>query len=310
MGNWNSHPEQEVNREPPPTQFQDLDAMEYHEDVINFNEFGWIYIIGVVLIIFLVLGCCICLCRLGEDKAVPAASKGYQPVAEQEPVVRSNTFYAGLPEQMPAHFAMQGQKQPSMMYPVVSPSASMKHGQPYVPQYPPHMYSQPMPPQYGYPQAQPMYTQQQASRDSIYKPVPKAADRTGDAGKSPSPEQKSVLRIPGLSNVEEMSEIGTAVPKSDNQFVFSEEVFEENLIVEESLAENQQLVNERRIEREEESVSLSSNSQISMKSSSHSASLSSEDSVTMKDAEEPFEVVEISKDDAVENPEVNIFFEV
>jgi len=79
--------------------------------------------------------------------------------------------------------------------------------------------------------------------------------------------------------------------------------------VEESLAENQQLVNERRIEREEESVSLSSNSQISKKSSSHSASLSSEDSVTMKDAEEPFEVVEISKDDAVEDPEVNIFFE-
>ena len=36
-----------------------------------------------------------------------------------------------------------------------------------------------------------------------------------------------------------MSEIGTAVPKSDNQFVFSEEVFEENLIVEESLAKNQ-----------------------------------------------------------------------
>jgi len=179
-----------VNREPPPTQFQDLDeAMEYHEDVINFNEYGWIYIIGVVLIIFLLLGCCICLCRLGEDKAIPAASKGYQPVAEQEPVVRANTLYAGLPEQMPAQFAMQGQKQPSMMYPVVSPSASMKHGQPYVPQYPPHMYSQPMPPQYGYPQAQPMYTQQQASRDSIYKPVPKAADRTGDAGKSPSPEQ-------------------------------------------------------------------------------------------------------------------------
>ena len=52
--------------------------MEYHEDVINFNEYGWIYIIGVVLIIFLVLGCCICLCRLGEDKALPAASKGYQ----------------------------------------------------------------------------------------------------------------------------------------------------------------------------------------------------------------------------------------
>lgn len=63
-----------------------------------------------------------------------------------------------------------------------------------------------------------------------------------------------------------MSEIGTAVPKSDNQFVFSEDVFEENLIVEESLAENQRvssttsffclfmilkLVNERRIEREE-----------------------------------------------------------
>ena len=52
--------------------------MEYHEDVINFNEYGWIYIIGVVLIIFLVLGCFICLCRLGEDKAIPAASKGYQ----------------------------------------------------------------------------------------------------------------------------------------------------------------------------------------------------------------------------------------
>jgi hypothetical protein len=38
-----------------------------------------------------------------------------------------------------------------------------------------------------------------------------------------------------------MSEIGTAVPKSDNQFVFSEDVFEENLIVQESLAENQRV---------------------------------------------------------------------
>merc|ERR1711953_681064 len=213
MGNWNSHPEQNIDREPPPTQFQDLDeANEYYEDIIRFNDYGWIYIIGVVLIIFLVLGCCICLCRLGEDKAVPAASKGYHPVAEQEPVVRSNTLYAGLPEQMPAGFAVQGQKQPSMMYPVVSPAASMKHGQTYVPQYPPHMtmqYSQQMPPQYGYPQGQPMmYTQPQASRASVYKPVPKAADRTGDARKSPSPEQKSVLRIPDLSNVEEMSEIG------------------------------------------------------------------------------------------------------
>jgi hypothetical protein len=38
-----------------------------------------------------------------------------------------------------------------------------------------------------------------------------------------------------------MSEIGTAVPKSDNQFVFSEDVFDENLIVQESLAENQRV---------------------------------------------------------------------
>lgn len=30
----------------------------------------------------------------------------------------------------------------------------------------------------------------------------------------------------------------------------------------------------------------------------------------MKYTEEPFEVVETSKDDSVENPEVNIFFEV
>jgi hypothetical protein len=30
----------------------------------------------------------------------------------------------------------------------------------------------------------------------------------------------------------------------------------------------------------------------------------------MKDTEEPFEIVETSGDNAVENPEVNIFFEV
>ncbi|CAG5111321.1 Oidioi.mRNA.OKI2018_I69.chr2.g5642.t1.cds [Oikopleura dioica] len=317
MGNWNSHPEQNIDREPPPTQFQDLDeASEYHADIIAFNDYGWIYIIGVVLIIFLVLGCCICLCRLGEDKAVPAASKGYQPVAEQEPVVRANTMYAALPEQMPAGFASQGQKQPSMMYPVVSPSPSMKQGQPYVPHYPPHMtmqYSQQMPPQYGYPQ--PMYSQ--PSRDSVYKPVPKAADRTGDARKSPSPEQKSVLlRKPDLSNVEEMSEIGTA-RSVNKRFVFNEDVFEENFIVEESLAENNHLLeDDRHIMRQntndtvqqvpvkqEEKIVATSSPRVSISSSS--VSLCSEKSGTSEkqehqssvrsENEEAFEVVEKSE---------------
>jgi len=68
------------------------EAIQYHEDVINFNEFGWIYIIGVVLIIFLVLGCCICLCRLGEDKAIPAASKGYQ-VSNIDKLESTRMFY-------------------------------------------------------------------------------------------------------------------------------------------------------------------------------------------------------------------------
>ncbi|CBY10979.1 unnamed protein product [Oikopleura dioica] len=102
-----------------------------------------------------------------------------------------------------------------------------------------------------------------------------------------------------------MSEIGTA--KSINkQFVFSEDVFEENLIVEESLAENQPLVKERRIIREEVSILSGSCSQKSIMSSS--ASLCSKDSVSNKDKEEPFEVVE-SSPDKVENADVNIFLE-
>ena len=41
-------------------------AEEYYPDEAWLNEYAWMYIVGAVLILFAVLGCCYCLCTMGE----------------------------------------------------------------------------------------------------------------------------------------------------------------------------------------------------------------------------------------------------
>ena len=43
-----------------------LVAEEFYPDEAWLNEYAWMYIVGAVLILFAVLGCCYCLCTMGE----------------------------------------------------------------------------------------------------------------------------------------------------------------------------------------------------------------------------------------------------
>merc|ERR1712227_1074710 len=127
MGNWNSHPDQEINRDPPPIQFQDNEtAEEFYPELTYFNDYGWMYILGGVVILFLVMGCCVCLCKIGAKDAQPGPGT---PMG-------ANSMYDALPEKMPKGFTMKkkSKKQPSMIYPTMSPAHSMYGGQ--VPGYP------------------------------------------------------------------------------------------------------------------------------------------------------------------------------
>ena len=68
-----SHPDQTINRDPP-MQFQNEQmAEEYYPNEAWLNEYAWMYIVGGVLILFAVLGCCYCLCTMGE-KPTPGLS--------------------------------------------------------------------------------------------------------------------------------------------------------------------------------------------------------------------------------------------
>ena len=77
------------------------------------------YILAGVLILFVVMGCCVCLCKIGSKDAQPASAAGYQPVAQVPvPGAQPNPMYDALPEKMPASFMAQGKKpkkQPSMV---------------------------------------------------------------------------------------------------------------------------------------------------------------------------------------------------
>jgi len=49
MGNWNSHPDQTIVRDPP-MQFQNEQmAEEYYPDEAWLNQYAWMYIVGGVL---------------------------------------------------------------------------------------------------------------------------------------------------------------------------------------------------------------------------------------------------------------------
>ena len=95
-------------------------AEKYYPEIAYFNDYGWVYILGGVLILFLVVGCCVCLCKIGSKDAHPATNGGYQPVpqpAVPQPVAQQNVMYDALPERMPS-FMQKGKKpkkQPSMV---------------------------------------------------------------------------------------------------------------------------------------------------------------------------------------------------
>lgn len=93
-------------------------ADEYYPEINDFNDYGWMYILAGVLILFIVMGCCVCLCKIGSKDAKPAAVAGYQPVPQPgQPMAQPNMMYDALPEQMPSFMAKgkKPKKQPSMV---------------------------------------------------------------------------------------------------------------------------------------------------------------------------------------------------
>jgi len=71
------------------------------------------------VILFLVMGCCVCLCKIGAKDAQPAVAEGYKPVPQPGPgtPMGANSMYDALPEKMPKGFTMKkkSKKQPSMV---------------------------------------------------------------------------------------------------------------------------------------------------------------------------------------------------
>merc|ERR1711990_231909 len=158
MGNWNSHPDQTVERIPP-MQFQDDEvAEEYYHDAAWLNDYAWIYIVGGILIMFAVLGCCYCLCTMGGE-ATPASTNGYSAIGSPSSAptpglsAADQAMYAAMPTQM-AKPSMK--KQMSHAYPTLSPAQSVKGYSQGPPMY--NQYGQPMvyaQPGYGYPHQPP-----------------------------------------------------------------------------------------------------------------------------------------------------------
>merc|ERR1711892_1175755 len=142
MGNWNSHPDQTINRAPP-MQFQhDAVAEEYYPNEAWLNEYAWMYIVGGVLILFAVLGCCYCLCTMGE-KPTPAGSQGYQTINSSPPSAALS----------PTHQPSMKHAPPKPIYPAFSPSPSVKNYS-----YGPPVYAQQQS-LHGYPGAPPQHHQ-------------------------------------------------------------------------------------------------------------------------------------------------------
>merc|ERR1712062_602101 len=151
MGNWNSHPDQNVDRKPP-MQFQDDEiAEEYYPEQAWMNDHAWMYILGMVIIMFLVISCCYCLCTMGENSPQPAKTNGYTAIASTAaPSAQLSStdqmLYAGIPSKMPSMKAAK----PSGIYPTFSQNASVR------------MYHQ-GPPNYSQMQTQPQMQPQQYS---------------------------------------------------------------------------------------------------------------------------------------------------
>merc|ERR1719209_178741 len=120
MGNWNSHPDQTVERKPP-MQFQDEQvAEEYYPEEAFMNQYAWVYIVGAILILFAVIGCCYCMCSYGEKPAVPAKTQGYSAISTNPPSAQLSStdqmMYAAFPTKAPS------MKAPSMKQPGIYPT--------------------------------------------------------------------------------------------------------------------------------------------------------------------------------------------
>jgi len=153
MGNWNSHPDQNIERDPP-MNFQNEQAREYYEDAVWLNEYAWVYIVGAVLIIFAVISCCYCLCSMGE-RAAMAKSNGYNAITTtQKPAQPAQLSAADqvLYDNMATSMSTMKSKPKSGIYPKFSQKGSVKNYSQPPPQHtqapPPQGY---MMPQYGYP---------------------------------------------------------------------------------------------------------------------------------------------------------------
>jgi hypothetical protein len=144
MGNWNSHGDQSLDRDPPPIQFQDKEAAELHNpEALWMNDYAWMYIVAGVLAVFLVIGLCMCLCNLGGQKAtapyqqIPQIVNTPEPPRPQSKLQKQNTLYRAFPTSIPASLSGKKTKQsplaqPSLLYPNLN-SASMRqtvYGQP------------------------------------------------------------------------------------------------------------------------------------------------------------------------------------
>ena len=98
-------------------QFQDDEvAEEFYPEQKWMNDYAWMYILGMVVIMFLVISCCYCLCSMGENTPQPAKTNGYTAIASTAaPSAQLSStdqlLYAGIPSQMPS---MKSTRQPGV----------------------------------------------------------------------------------------------------------------------------------------------------------------------------------------------------
>merc|ERR1712168_1351511 len=177
MGNWNSHPDQTVERIPPMPFQDDEVAEEYYNDAAWLNDYAWIYIVGGILIMFAILGCCYCLCTMGGE-ATPASANGYSAIGSPSAgpsaglSAADQAMYAAIPTQMPKKSM---KKQMSHAYPTLSPAQSVKGYSQGPPMY--NQYGQPTM-AYGYPHQPPpaQYAPYGGTGSFRAVPVEKVAD--------------------------------------------------------------------------------------------------------------------------------------
>merc|ERR1712235_224485 len=105
-------------------QFQDDDvAEEYYHDAAWLNDYAWIYIVGGILIMFAVLGCCYCLCTMGGESATPPSTNGYSVITSPAPSAALSPYDQKMYEAMSTDVKKKSmKKQMSQAYPTLSPA--------------------------------------------------------------------------------------------------------------------------------------------------------------------------------------------